>query len=129
MATESAIELDGDALRQGVLSLGHPSPNTCPECRGSLIEIREGPIVRYRCHTGHSYSLRTLLAETEVVIEKSLWNAARAIEERSLLLRTLEQGARESGDAALADRLAADAARDEADAQRVSRLTTGSASF
>ena len=125
MAAEAAIELRGNALRQGVLDLGQPSSNSCPECHGSLVEIREGSIVRYRCHTGHAYSLQTLLAETEVAIEKSLWNAVRAIEERSFLLRTLERRARESGDDALAERLAADASRDATNAQRVRQLTAG----
>ncbi|HET7607103.1 MAG TPA: chemotaxis protein CheB [Gammaproteobacteria bacterium] len=127
MAAEAEIELGGHALQKGVLELGVPSPNSCPECRGSLVEIREGPIVRYRCHTGHAYSLQTLLAETDADIEKALWNAVRAIEERSFLRKAMERRAREAGDVALADRLAADAARDVADAQRVRRLTAGPA--
>jgi two-component system chemotaxis response regulator CheB len=125
MATEASIELHGDGLKRGVLELGQPSHNSCPECHGSLAEIRDGSIVRYRCHTGHAYSLRTLLAETEVAIEKSLWNAVRAIEERSFLLRTLERRARESGDDRVANEYAADASRDEADAQRVRKMTVG----
>ena len=125
MAAEAAIELGANGLKQGVLDLGRPSPNSCPECHGALVEIREGSIVRYRCHTGHAYSLRTLLGETEVAIEKSLWSTVRAIEERSFLLRTMERRARESGDDALADRLAADASRDEASAERVRQLTVG----
>ena len=111
-------------LPASFLSLGEPSLFTCPECHGSLIEIREGPIVRYRCHTGHAYSLRTLLAETEADIEKALWNAVRAIEERSILLRTLERQARDAGETAAADQLAADAIRAEANAQDVRRLST-----
>ncbi len=127
MATEASIELGGDGLRQGVLKLGKPSPNACPECHGSLVEIHEGSIVRYRCHTGHSYSLRTLLAETEIAIEKSLWNTVRAIEERSFLLRTLERRARENGEERMAEQFARDASRDEANAQRVRQLTVGQA--
>jgi two-component system chemotaxis response regulator CheB len=125
MAAEAAIELGSNPLRRGVLDLGHLSPNACPECHGSLTEIREGSIARYRCHAGHAYSLRTLLAETEIAIEKSLWNTVRAIEERSFLLRTMERRARESGDDRLADRYAADAGRDEANAQQVRQLATG----
>jgi two-component system chemotaxis response regulator CheB len=127
MSKETAIDLGGDALRNGILELGRPSPNTCPECSGSLVEIRQGPLVRYRCHTGHAYSLQTLLAETESSIEKSLWQAVRAIEERSFLLRTLERRARNGGDEALADRYAAAAMRDEENAQRVRQLTAGRA--
>jgi two-component system, chemotaxis family, protein-glutamate methylesterase/glutaminase len=126
MAAEAKIELDGSALRNGVLELGTLSPNACPECHGSLIEIREGTIARYRCHTGHSYSLRTLLADTELAIERSLWNAARGIEERSFLLRTMEDRAREQGDLRLGERLAAAAERDEENAQGVRALIVGS---
>jgi two-component system, chemotaxis family, protein-glutamate methylesterase/glutaminase len=125
MAAETAIQLGASAVKQGVLGLGEPSPNACPECHGALNEIREGSIVRYRCHTGHSYSLGTLLGETETAIEKSLWNTVRAIEERSFLLRTMERRARASGDEALAEELAAGAARDEANAERVRQLATG----
>lgn len=123
MAAETQIELNGNALDNGVLAMGTPSANSCPECHGTLVEIREGSISRYRCHTGHAYSLRTLLAETEVAIERSLWNAVRAIEERSFLLRTMARQARERGDGALADELAASAERDEANAQGVRGLT------
>ena len=127
MAAEAEIELGGNALENGVLRLGRPSPNSCPECHGSLVEIREGPIVRYRCHTGHAYSLRTLLADTETDIEKALWNAVRAIEERLFLLETMERRAREAGDTALADGLAAEASRAQANAQGVRRLMQGPA--
>ena len=106
------------------MRLGQPSKNSCPECHGPLVEIHEGSVVRYRCHTGHAYSLQTLLAETADDIEKALWNAVRAIEERSFLLRAVERRARDAGDSALADRAGADAARDEANAERVRRLTT-----
>jgi two-component system chemotaxis response regulator CheB len=49
MAAEAEIARGGNPLQNGVLELGRPSPNACPECHGSLEEIREGPIVRYRC--------------------------------------------------------------------------------
>ena len=124
MAAEARMDLHGRPLRHGVLEMGQPSPNTCPECHGSLVEIREGSISRYRCHTGHAYSLRTLLAETEVAIERSLWEATRALEERSFLLETMARRVRDDGDSELADQLARAAARDEVNAQGVRQLTT-----
>jgi len=125
MAVEAKVQTS-DAIPGAVITrLGQPSKNSCPECHGSLAEIREGSIVRYRCHTGHSYSLQTLLADTEVDIEKSLWSAVRAIDEQSFLLRTMEQRAREAGDSAAADRLVAEAERAEANASQLRRLTTG----
>ena len=62
MRTETRIALEGNALKAGVMKLGAISANTCPECHGILVRIREHSIVRYRCHTGHAYSLETLLA-------------------------------------------------------------------
>jgi two-component system chemotaxis response regulator CheB len=123
MAAEAALDREGHALQHGVLQLGRLSPNACPECHGTLVEIREDSIARYRCHTGHAYSLGTLLAETELAIERSLWNAVRAIEERSFLLRSMARRARDEGNAELADRLTAAASRDEANAQDVRKLT------
>ncbi|HUQ52407.1 MAG TPA: chemotaxis protein CheB [Gammaproteobacteria bacterium] len=128
MAAEAALELHGSALKEGVLSLGKASPNACPECHGSLIEINQGSITRYRCHTGHGFSLQTLMSETEVQIERSLWSAVRAIEERSFLLRSMEEDARETGNPELGERLAAAADRDEENAQGVRSLIVGSSS-
>jgi two-component system chemotaxis response regulator CheB len=127
MAAEARIEMGRNPLESGVLRLGRPSPNACPECHGSLVEIREGPIVRYRCHTGHAYSLRTLLADTDAGVEKALWNAVRAFEERSFVLRTMAQEAGDRGDRPLAQRLAEEADRAAIDAEHVRRLTTRSA--
>jgi two-component system chemotaxis response regulator CheB len=45
--------------------------------------------VRFRCHTGHAYSMQSLLAEMNERIEESLGSAFRAIEEHALLLRHL----------------------------------------
>jgi two-component system chemotaxis response regulator CheB len=127
MAAEARIEMGHNPLENGVLRLGRPSRNACPECHGSLVEIREGPIVRYRCHTGHAYSLRTLLADTDAGVEKALWNAVRAFEERSFVLRTMAQDAADRGDRQLAQRLAEEADRAAVDAEHVRRLTTRSA--
>ena len=125
MAAETQMDLRGRALSKGVLELGRSSQNSCPACHGSLVEIREGSIARYRCHTGHAYSLRTLLEETDLAIESSLWNTVRALEERSFLLRTLEGQAREKDDRELGERLAAAAERDETSAQGVRALSVG----
>jgi len=48
------------AARQ-LFELAAPSPFTCPECQGVLAEIREGSIIRFRCHNGHAYSRAVLL--------------------------------------------------------------------
>ncbi len=88
---ETRIALEGNALQGGIMQLGTVSSNTCPECHGVLVRIQEGPIIRYRCHTGHAYSLQTLLAEVNEEVDMTLWGALRAIEERILLLREMAQ--------------------------------------
>ena len=89
LALESLIADEGNALQQGVFHLGEPSRYTCPDCHGVLVQIEEGTIVRFRCHTGHAFSIQTLLAEVNDAIDNGLWATIRAMEERLLLLRQL----------------------------------------
>lgn len=84
---ENEISLSGNGMRAGVMSLGKVSKYTCPDCHGVLVQIEEGRIVRFRCHTGHAFTLKTLLAELHTSIDGGLWDAIRAIEERIMLLR------------------------------------------
>jgi two-component system, chemotaxis family, protein-glutamate methylesterase/glutaminase len=89
---EVDIAKEHNALEAGVLSLGEPSIYACPECHGVLLQVKadtdEAP-VRFRCHTGHAYSMHSLLAEMNERTGESLGSAFRAIEEHVLLLRHL----------------------------------------
>jgi two-component system chemotaxis response regulator CheB len=81
-----------DALRSWGLDTP-PSPFTCPDCGGSLWELREGKLVRYRCHVGHAFSTESLQAAQENKLEDTLWSALRAIEESiALRRRMLDRG-------------------------------------
>jgi len=71
---------DGDALETGGLN-GPLSPFTCPDCGGSLWELKEGSLVRYRCHVGHGYAEDSLAVAQNGKLEDTLWSALRAIEE------------------------------------------------
>jgi two-component system, chemotaxis family, protein-glutamate methylesterase/glutaminase len=109
---ENLIANQGNALQSGVMKLGRVSKYTCPDCHGVLVQIEEGSIVRFRCHTGHAFSIKTLLAEVNDAIDAGLWDAIRAVEERVLLLRQMADLARHDRDIADADsceRQAADA--------------------
>lgn len=101
---ETLIAMEGDGLKAGVMELGKVSKYTCPDCHGVLVQIEEGQIVRFRCHTGHAFSLMTLLAEVNESIDTGLWDTLRAIEERVMLLRQMEQLARANQRVAEADR-------------------------
>jgi two-component system chemotaxis response regulator CheB len=90
---ESTPERPGvDALRMGALDTP-PSPFTCPDCGGTLWEMKAGKLVRYRCHVGHGFSGESLAAAQENKLEETLWSALRAIEESiALRRRLLERG-------------------------------------
>ena len=72
-----------------VNSLGEQVPFNCPGCGGVLWKIAKGSQLRYRCHTGHSYTAAALLAEQTKKIEETMWTALRMFEERKNLLTTL----------------------------------------
>jgi two-component system, chemotaxis family, protein-glutamate methylesterase/glutaminase len=58
---------------------------TCPDCRGTIWEVRRGRHSEYRCRIGHSFSARTMLAEHFAVQEKTMWQAVVALEEGAAL--------------------------------------------
>lgn len=70
-------------------ALGDQVPFNCPNCGGVLWEIEKGTSLRYRCHTGHSFSCDVLLAEQTRKIEETMWVALRMFEERRNLLVTM----------------------------------------
>lgn len=95
---ENLIALEGNGIQAGVMSLGKVSKYSCPECHGVLVQIEEGTLVRFRCHTGHAYSLKALQVEVNAAIDRGLWDAVRAIEERILLLEQRADLADADGD-------------------------------
>jgi two-component system chemotaxis response regulator CheB len=97
---EVRIAKEDTALNVGVLKLGEPSNYACPECHGVLLQLKEEKRIRFRCHTGHAYSVESLLAEITEGVEDSLWNAIRSVEESVLLLRHVAEhltGSEEDG--------------------------------
>ncbi|GAB3765816.1 chemotaxis protein CheB [Spirosoma pomorum] len=86
IVAEINIAAESSAFEQGILGLGELTPLTCPECNGALISIKEGKLIRYRCHTGHAFTASSLLAETTKSIEESFWKAAKSLEETVILL-------------------------------------------
>jgi two-component system chemotaxis response regulator CheB len=74
---------------------GLESGLTCPECSGTLRELREGDVLRFKCPVGHAYTSHTMLEAQGDAIERALWTAVRHLEERALLMRKLANVARE----------------------------------
>lgn len=96
---ETAIAKGSQGMDREILTLGPVSPYTCPECQGVLVMLKDGGVPRFRCHTGHCYSVATLLAEMTESIEDSFWSAIRAVEESVLLLGHMAEHARARNDA------------------------------
>jgi two-component system, chemotaxis family, protein-glutamate methylesterase/glutaminase len=73
-----------------VNSLGKQVPYNCPNCGGVLWEMNSPVTPRYRCHTGHSFTLPALLESQSEKIEETLWIALRMFEERKNLLNSTD---------------------------------------
>jgi two-component system chemotaxis response regulator CheB len=94
---EVKIAKEENAIDAGLESISDTSPFSCPECHGVLRQLKDGRPLRYRCHTGHAFSVESLVAAISSGIEDALWNAVRALEEGGLLLEQLATHLREPG--------------------------------
>jgi two-component system chemotaxis response regulator CheB len=93
---EVKIAKENNGLEAGVAKLGSPSVFTCPECHGTLLQLKENGRTRFRCHTGHAFSADSLLSEITEYVEASLWGSIRAIDESMMLMRHMAEHLRES---------------------------------
>jgi two-component system chemotaxis response regulator CheB len=84
--TEINIAMEKSGLDNNLLGVGKQTVYTCPECHGVLTQLKEGGLIRFRCHTGHAFSADTLLAAISESIEESIWNAIRNVQESVMLL-------------------------------------------
>jgi two-component system chemotaxis response regulator CheB len=111
-AEESALDHEqAVALGQGdvvahLSAIAEPSMFACPECHGGLWKLFDARPERYRCHTGHAYTLRTLQRAMADTSDEASWNAVRALQERTLVLRRMEAVERYNGNIGVAARIA-----------------------
>lgn len=119
---EIGIATQDNAFKGGVLNQGTLSPFTCPECHGVLVQLKEGRMVRYRCHTGHAYTARTLISELREAAEARLWDAARVLDENVMLLEHLSKHALEADALEEAEDLKSEAHESQMRGQAVRQL-------
>ncbi|HLL82966.1 MAG TPA: chemotaxis protein CheB [Longimicrobium sp.] len=113
MDKEAGIaEMDFDAMQDDERP-GIPAGYSCPECHGTLFEIQEAEVVRFRCRVGHGYGVESLLAHQGHAVESALWTAMMALKERAVLSRRMADRLRARGGDVSADRFADQA--DDAD--------------
>jgi two-component system chemotaxis response regulator CheB len=87
----------GDPIRN-LEAIGKPSTLSCPDCNGTLFELDGTLPQRYRCHTGHAYTIDTLRHTQSDATELALWSAIRALREKETLMRKLAELDLEAGD-------------------------------
>jgi len=73
---------------------GTPSVFGCPECGGTLWELQESNLLRFRCRTGHAFSAESLLAVQTEALEGALWAALRGLEENAALAQRMADRSR-----------------------------------
>lgn len=76
---------DMDQLKQ----IAKPSQYSCPECGGALFQLNAAHPCRFRCHTGHSYTLLVLVEQQDAAVEACLAAALRALQEKESLAEQL----------------------------------------
>jgi two-component system chemotaxis response regulator CheB len=125
-AEESSVDVPLDDFEAAIADMregaifppeppGTPAGLSCPECLGSLYEIRDGELLRYRCRVGHAYGNDTLMAEQGKKVERALWTAMQVLNERAALSRRTAERMEGRGSVHVAARFRALA--DDADAQ------------
>lgn len=86
---EVSISEGGAASIEELEQIGESTVISCPDCGGVLFVMTNDRPTRYKCHTGHTYSLKNLLIKKNKNMEASLWVALRIVEERKHLLKQL----------------------------------------
>lgn len=104
--------------------IGRPARYGCPECHGTLWQIEDGELVRFRCRVGHAYTAESMLSVHSESVEKALYAALRALEESASLSRQLARNAQQRGLVSMVTRLDDRAAETEEQAALVRNLLT-----
>ena len=102
---EAAIAAQELADMKADEMLGDLSSFSCPECHGALWEIRDGPMLRFRCHVGHAFTADAVLEGQGEEIERMLTTLQRAHQERAALARRMAVKERAEERHNLADQL------------------------
>jgi two-component system, chemotaxis family, protein-glutamate methylesterase/glutaminase len=78
--------------------IGARAPLTCPDCGGTLWRMHDDHPLRFRCHTGHAFSVLSLEEGHEKATEGTIWAAIRAVKERIIFARERQKWAERIGD-------------------------------
>jgi two-component system chemotaxis response regulator CheB len=89
--------------------------------------MKESTRFRFRCHTGHGFSMESLLADITEKMDDALWNSIRAFEEGELFMRHMAQhlGHAENNQSAESFLKRADEAKQQATLMRQAAVNGG----
>ena len=82
---ENRIALDDPRALTQLDKLRELTSMTCQDCHGLLWQLREEEFVRFRCRTGHAYTVQTSPAEQDQALENILRDALRSAVDKSTL--------------------------------------------
>ncbi len=98
---------------------GNRSIYTCPDCGGTLWELDEEAVLRFKCRSGDASSGHSVLSTDEQLLESALRASLRALEERRELLARLMARSRRNGDSTTSRRFERRSAEVEIDIEHV----------
>jgi two-component system, chemotaxis family, protein-glutamate methylesterase/glutaminase len=129
LAREHALSVgpQGEEVVKNLQAFADPSTHACPDCGGVLWEVKDAKPTRFRCHTGHAYTLRTLAESMKESTDHALQIAVRALQEQAILLRRAAAASRADDALAEAEEIDADAARLEAHVSLLTRVSEAAA--
>jgi two-component system chemotaxis response regulator CheB len=105
--------------------IGSPSTIVCPECKGVLWELHDKKPMRFRCHTGHGYTLKSLVHEQGITAEAAVWSSVRALQDLEQVMRKLSADSQAKGDPVTARAAAIEADKASEQARSIERLIEG----
>ena len=84
-------QMNTQEFLENVEAIGTRTTYTCPECNGSIWQIGKEDPLRFRCHTGHSFTADVFLSEQTQNLENALWSAVRTMEEKVTFSRQMAE--------------------------------------
>jgi two-component system, chemotaxis family, protein-glutamate methylesterase/glutaminase len=105
-----------------------PSPFTCPECHGTIWEVRDNGELRFECRIGHSFSPESMAESNDEDVERALWAALRTLEESASLDQRLADLAAERNRASAHELYSSKAKERKKHAETLRDLLIGGAS-
>ncbi len=104
--------------------IGHPATIACPDCHGTLWEVKDekDDMIRFRCRVGHAFTALSLMREHAESLQSALWVALRTLEESVSLNRRLAQRAQKENQLQAASNFMESAAVSEQQADLIKRV-------